>query len=410
MKHFVLFFITLTSFVPSIAQTFWQRTNLDSGRVTCFAINPSTQNIYAGTYNGVFYSTDLGDNWIKINSYQTASICIDSSGYIYAGTLSQGIFRSSDNGNNWIQVNNGLPIDVGSIHTFLVGLGNHLFVGTDRGVYRSTNNGDQWTLVGFDSPYIDIVCFALAHNNHIIAGNSNGAGGIYKSIDNGSTWILTGPEYKLFHSLAVHPNGTVYAGINGGVNISNGLYLSTDNGSSWLLITSYTPHFAWSIGINSSGDIFTASLDPSDIFYSTNNGTNWFSTNFYTGWCVLIIDSNGYIYAGTADGVYRSIQSTITSINTNSNNEIFSKFVLNQNYPNPFNPMTTINYSVPKPSYVAITVYDELGREINSLVNEEKFIGNYSIEFNATSLSSGIYFYQMKTDEFIETKKMLLLK
>jgi len=83
---------------------------------------------------------------------------------------------------------------------------------------------------------------------------------------------------------------------------------------------------------------------------------------------------------------------------------------LYQNYPNPFNPSTIINYSLPKQSNVRIIVYDMLGREISTLINEEKSAGNYSITFDGNSLTSGIYFYQIKANEFVQTKKMLLLK
>jgi len=80
------------------------------------------------------------------------------------------------------------------------------------------------------------------------------------------------------------------------------------------------------------------------------------------------------------------------------------------NYPNPFNPSTTIQYSVPKQSNVKLIIYDALGREVALLVNEEKMAGNYIAEFNAANLSSGIYFYQLRVDEFVQTKKMILLR
>lgn len=80
------------------------------------------------------------------------------------------------------------------------------------------------------------------------------------------------------------------------------------------------------------------------------------------------------------------------------------------NYPNPFNPSTVINYSVPIQGNVMIIVYDALGREVRTLINEEKAAGSYTTEFNAANLSSGIYYYQIRADEFIQTKKMILLK
>jgi hypothetical protein len=84
-------------------------------------------------------------------------------------------------------------------------------------------------------------------------------------------------------------------------------------------------------------------------------------------------------------------------------------FNLEQNYPNPFNPTTTIKFSIPKQSYVTLKVYDILGREVATLINEEKLAGNYEVKFNK-QLSSGIYFYQLKAGNFTATKKLLLLK
>ncbi|HAS81032.1 TPA: hypothetical protein DD445_01665 [Candidatus Nomurabacteria bacterium] len=90
--------------------------------------------------------------------------------------------------------------------------------------------------------------------------------------------------------------------------------------------------------------------------------------------------------------------------------QIPSEFVLSQNYPNPFNPSTTINYQVPEKNLVTLKVYDILGREIETLVNEEKPIGNYEVNFNASNLPSGAYFYKLQAGSFVETKKMILLK
>ncbi len=87
-----------------------------------------------------------------------------------------------------------------------------------------------------------------------------------------------------------------------------------------------------------------------------------------------------------------------------------TSFMLSQNYPNPFNPTTIIKYQVPKISYVSIKVYDVLGNEIAALLNEEKPAGSYEIEFIGNGLTSGIYFYQLRAGNFVETKKMVLLR
>jgi hypothetical protein len=94
----------------------------------------------------------------------------------------------------------------------------------------------------------------------------------------------------------------------------------------------------------------------------------------------------------------------------NKNNEIPNVFSLSQNYPNPFNPTTSINFAVPKPTVVKLTVFDILGKEVATLVNEFLQPGNYNFGFDASSLSSGMYFYKMEAGEFTDTKKMMLIK
>ena len=85
-------------------------------------------------------------------------------------------------------------------------------------------------------------------------------------------------------------------------------------------------------------------------------------------------------------------------------------YALDQNYPNPFNPSTTITYQLPKSGNVTLKIYDMLGKEVMTLVNEQKEMGRYSVQFNASSLASGMYVYQLRANDYTSTKKMLLLK
>jgi len=87
-----------------------------------------------------------------------------------------------------------------------------------------------------------------------------------------------------------------------------------------------------------------------------------------------------------------------------------NKYELLQNYPNPFNPNTTITYQLPKSGSVTLKIFDVLGREVKTLVNEQKEMGRYTVTFNASSFASGMYVYQLRANDFISTKKMLLLK
>ena len=127
----------------------------------------------------------------------------------------------------------------------------------------------------------------------------------------------------------------------------------------------------------------------------------YYPTNYnieYDGISMLFkIYISDFVYSGT------------TSIK--SNEDIFPESIkLGQNFPNPFNPSTKIKYSVPQSSNVIIKVFDILGNEIEILVNEEKPAGTYELAWNAASLPSGVYFYQLKAGNYIETKKMILLK
>ena len=107
---------------------------------------------------------------------------------------------------------------------------------------------------------------------------------------------------------------------------------------------------------------------------------------------------------------WSSLNIKVVGVEDEQNGIIPTTFTLNQNYPNPFNPTTTIKFSVPQSGNVRLTVYNALGQEITQLVNEQKTAGNYSVEWNAANVSSGIYFYQLESGNIVITKKMALLK
>ncbi len=90
--------------------------------------------------------------------------------------------------------------------------------------------------------------------------------------------------------------------------------------------------------------------------------------------------------------------------------DIPTEYALFQNYPNPFNPVTTITYQIPKEGLVTLKIYDILGKEVTTLINEEKQAGKYSIDFNASKLSSGVYLYELRSNKYKSTKKLLLMK
>ncbi len=343
----------------------------DGSSIPALAIS-SSGDILAGTadysmenWSGIVRSTDGGGTWNGLwfnqDSYPVYSLLIDSDGYIYAGTgYDNGVIMSStDNGNNWLQLNTG------SAATFVYALAidsiGHLFAGMDNGIYRSTNNGNSWVQINSGLTVIDI------------------------------------------RSLVIHSSGILFAGTYG-----EGVFLSTNNGDTWEA-TGLTSTYIRSLVVNSIGDIF-AGTEGSGVFCSTDNGNTWSQTSTgLTSQYVysLAINADDRLFAGTLQGVFRSAESTV---NVEQIIEGPSSFELTQNYPNPFNPSTTIRYSVSTYKFVTLKVYDVLGNEVATLVDGYKPSGSYEVEFEAASLTSGVYFYQLKSGEYTETKKMILMK
>ncbi|HCV43335.1 MAG TPA: hypothetical protein DGH68_07610 [Bacteroidetes bacterium] len=97
-------------------------------------------------------------------------------------------------------------------------------------------------------------------------------------------------------------------------------------------------------------------------------------------------------------------------VNVAGDHELPAQFTLGQNYPNPFNPSTAIEYSVPQRTSVEIKVFDVLGREVATLLNEEKSAGVFTVRWDASGMASGVYFYQLQAGSFVDVKKLILLK
>jgi len=148
------------------------------------------------------------------------------------------------------------------------------------------------------------------------------------------------------------------------------------------------------------------------VRYNSDGSNTWVAeVNLYAGigkGLALGSDLSLYAVGMFYYSVLKYSQSVPTGVEQIS--EIPEKFNLGQNYPNPFNPTTTISFSVPSSGITSLKIYDVLGNEVATLVNEEKPAGNYEVNFNASSLSSGTYFYKLQAGSFIETKKMILLK
>jgi hypothetical protein len=149
----------------------------------------------------------------------------------------------------------------------------------------------------------------------------------------------------------------------------------------------------------------------SGIFSSTDNGSSWteVDSGLYGSVTCLAADAVN-VYAGTYDGVWLRPLSELSTSAQVSSAQIPTAFELCQNYPNPFNPTTTIQYALPHPSHVTLAIYNTLGQQVATLVNADIHAGSHEAKFDASGLSSGVYFYRMKAGDFVQVRKLLLVR
>lgn len=407
-------YLTLTmliciTFMSNNLNAQWVDTGCPFGGYTQ-AITIEEPQIFIGTnQGGVYRSTDNGANWSQVNNGLTntdVTALKFSGSNLFAGTSTGGIFRSIDNGSNWVEVNSGLSVLF--INTLAVS-GSNIFAGarysvTGGGVFLSNNNGNSWAYIGLT----DYEVYSLATiGNNLFAGTD---AGVFLTTDNGVNWsaVNSGLTEDDIYALTVS-NNNLYAGTSAGV------FMSSNNGVSWTDISSATlaDKVVYSIAIHQVNII--AGTGGYGIYVSTNNGTIWEESddglpNSFTDVHALE-KSSTTLYAGTLfQGAWeRPLTDYLTDVISISD-DLPQNFYLSQNYPNPFNPSTTIEFSIPQESFVELKVFDVLGNEVATLANDNFAAGNFKADFNGDDLPSGIYLVKMTAANFIQTKKMMLLK
>ena len=404
MKNYLLMFFLILS-ISVNAQ--WTQSALGDAQYG-YGLYSSGTEVFAATLNGVYSTTDNGNPWFNIGLQNHLVFDVISSGqYILAATenAGPGVYQSSDHGSNWLET---IGIANQSVRAFTKN-SSHIFACTwGGGIYRSSDDGGTWqsvglTNVGFQSMY--------AVGEKIFAG----ADKIYSSTNNGDDWEDRQLPYPGGDTFCFHyHNGILYAG-------DNGLYSSTDLGDTWQLRYGVTfDNEGNVIDVKMFKDILSyqnaliASVAFNSIFISYDGGNNWsdFNDGLIADWTFSALAINEpylWILRDFMGNAYFRPLTNITKVE-NENLTLPEGFSLHQNFPNPFNPGTKIIYSVPQSSKIIIKVFDVLGNEIETLVNEEKSVGTYELNWNAANLPSGVYLYQLKAGSYLQTKKMILLK
>ncbi len=384
-----------------------RNTGLAATTVQGLAMNGNTLLAITNSH-GLFSSTDKGNTWTLLtpdaSSYDaTLQTILVTGGKIFACSKT-GYLSSTDNGTTWA------PSTPGFIPQAFFAYGSKLFAGEGAGIRISTNNGTTWNpsnsgLTG----YLSTNCFG-AKWGKLFAGLYSE--GVFVSTDSGATWTAanTGLANRRVRSFAFLSEKMYAATDNGGI------FVSTNEGNTWTETnTGLSSKNVWSL--ETSGSALFAGTNVG-VEMSVDSGKTWKKTSPWPVISNALLATGTELYAGTlANGVWRSsLSSLITAVETH-NEMLPEKFSLSQNYPNPFNPTTTISYTLsPNPSplglgaRVTLKIYDALGREVETLVNEMKEPGNYSVQWNAAKFASGIYFVRLQSGDKAQLMKMVVTK
>jgi hypothetical protein len=253
------------------------------------------------------------------------------------------------------------------------------------------------------------IFFVNANIGWAVGGSSsNNFSTIIKTTDSGANWIeQTASTTNYLRAVFFISETTGWVGGNNGT-----IFKTTDGGTSRDQQTINSIENIYSIKFL---DTNTGWLSGGSalILHTTDGGSNWIVQNSGATYhlnSISIVNANYGWAVGGAGNILHTSNGGVTFIEGDETGKILAEFKVLQNFPNPFNPSTKISYSIPELSFVALKVYNVLGDEIATLVNEEKPAGNYEINFSAEGLTSGIYFYKLQVGNLTETKKMILLR
>jgi photosystem II stability/assembly factor-like uncharacterized protein len=280
--------------------------------------------------------------------------------------------------------------------------------------FKTTDGGLTWTKkASFPNKYLSAVCFTSSDIGTIVGSDI-----ILSTTNGGSDWTTQSMGINgSFNDVSFTDanNGTAVGGFWDDVSSQNrSLILRTTNGgTTWSKSLDTLGPYLYSVNFVDQNNGWAVG-GYGRIFKTTDGGLNW--TKLVSGTsrtlnAIHFVDNQTGWVVGDMSKILKTTNGGITTfIEEEKSRPIPSKFYLSQNYPNPFNPSTKISYTIPKRSNVNIKVFNLLGSEVAELVKGEIEAGYHSIDFNASDLPSGVYFYQLRTENFTATKKLLLLK
>lgn len=361
--------------------------------------------------NGIILRTnDGGFNWksiiLGIYSFNGCYFVDNNTGWIVGN--SGVIYKTTNGGINWTNQPSPTSLYLTCVHFLNSNTG---WISGNLGLILYTSNGGTTWETRTTSTDQALRCvFFIDANTGWAAGSFSGSV-IIKTINGGANWEnLNSGATSALSAIQFIDNNTGWC-----VGSFNTILKTTNSGSNWISMISSSLNTLYDVEFaNSNTGWVVGSIGANNlIMNTTNGGSNWtdqmnsslgglYSVDFInnnTGWTCGYL---GRLFHTTTGGFLLGVHSV--------SGEIPVEFSLKQNYPNPFNPSTKINYSIPKSQFTILKIYDELGNEVATLVNQQQSAGSYEVDFNGSSLPSGVYFYKLQSENFSETKRMTLIK
>ena len=427
------FFIIIFFILPDLsnAQEFWLRQQSPTTkRITkCFFIDENTGWV-SGDSGLIMKSTNSGVNWSvqssntnhdfqsiffinNLTGWANAYVFNPSSGE-FPGTL---LFKTTNGGNNWnsqmfhdTNAYYGVVYFLDSINGFMGGYPEFILLTTNGGVSWDRAISDS---VGYNGYPTNNILFLNKDSGYACGGVQDLAGLVWKTENKGLNWrpVSIGPD-ALNDFYFFHPDTSIV--LSGDFKFGASFYRTNNNWLSSFYVNLGYVGIAQSIDFRKRDDGWITIGYLSKLFRSTNAGNNRLKMDIPDSSAIFdiqFIDSTYGWCVGDHGAVYK--YDILTSVNSNESIDEINSFSLSQNYPNPFNLVTNINYELQNSDagFVTLKVFDILGNESATLVNEKQASGIYNVTFDGTGLSSGVYFYRLSVNgKFISGKTMMMLK
>jgi len=394
----------------------------------CGSENGYAENVkkYSPDYNDLPWSVKYGLKRIGIDGL--------SSGYKSA------FLQSTNSGISWNKVGHFDSTSgyMNDLHFFNANTGYAISDSGSSGYsffMKTTNAGVNWQKIFIDTNlHLNHIYFGDINTGYLCGMKSNEfCGLVLKTTNSGLSWTRkTIPgTYQLNDINFFNANTGIALGNSGYYFLGTKIYRTTNAGVSWDSITSVQyvqPNFVkilsgTGIAFASGVIVYDTStqITKTCTMKSTDYGASWTikyfnsNSNFHGG---ALIDQNNFFMSGGAEGIPAVILKSTNGGNIfvkQIGSEVPSAYSLEQNYPNPFNPSTIIKFQIKDSRFISLKVHDIIGKEVATLVNEKLQTGEYEVPFSINQfpnnqLPSGIYFYRLSTGDYVETKKMMLLK